>query len=44
MPYHVTWAHEADSDFVDHTSHVTQVEDPRGIAAAIEELQARAAA
>lgn len=43
MPYHVTWAHEADSDFVDDTSHVTQVDGPHGIAAAIEELQARAA-
>ncbi|RAO76321.1 HAD family hydrolase [Dyella jiangningensis] len=44
MPYHVTWAHEADSDFVDHTSHVAQVDGPSGIAAAIEELQTRAAA
>lgn len=44
MPYHVTWAHEADSDFVDHASHVAQIDGPHGIAAAIEELQARAAA
>ena len=44
MPYHVTWAHEADTDFVDHTSHVAQVDGPHGIAAAIEELQARAVA
>ena len=44
MPYHVTWAHEADSDFIDHTSHVAEVDGPHRIAAAIEELQARAAA
>jgi putative hydrolase of the HAD superfamily len=44
MPYHVTWAHETETDFVDHSSRVVQVEDPIGIAAAIEELQARAVA
>lgn len=44
MPYHVTWAHEADSDFIDHASHVAEVDAPHRIAAAIEELQARAAA
>jgi len=44
MPYHVTWAHEADSDFIDHASRVAQVDSPQRIAAAIEELQVRAAA
>ncbi len=44
MPYHVTWAHEADTDFIDHESRVVQVETPNGIAHAIEELQARAIA
>lgn len=44
MPYHVTWAHETDTDFVDHTSRVVHVDGPQSIAAAIEELQARAAA
>jgi putative hydrolase of the HAD superfamily len=44
MPYHVTWAHETDTDFVDSTSRVVQVEEPHGIARAVEELQARAAA
>jgi putative hydrolase of the HAD superfamily len=44
MPYHVTWAHETDTDFVDQDSHVMQVQDPGGIAGAVEELQARAAA
>lgn len=44
MPYHVTWAHEKDTDFVDSASRVVQVEEPRGIARAVEELQARAAA
>ena len=44
MPYHVTWAHETDTDFVDHSSRVVQVQDPYGIADAIQELQARAAA
>jgi len=43
MPYHVTWAHETDTDFVDHHSRVVQVENPGGIACAVEELQARAA-
>jgi putative hydrolase of the HAD superfamily len=44
MPYHVTWAHETDTDFVDHDSRVVQVETPGGIAQAVQELQARAAA
>ena len=44
MPYHVTWAHETETDFVDHSSRVVQVESPLGIAAAIEELHARAVA
>ncbi|QNK01152.1 HAD family hydrolase [Dyella telluris] len=44
MPYHVTWAHETDTDFVDRTSRVVQVEGPGNIAAAIEELQGRATA
>jgi len=44
MPYHVTWAHETETDFVDHGSRVVQVDDPAGIATAIEELQARAVA
>ena len=44
MPYHVTWAHETETDFVDHSSRVVQVENPLGIAAAIEELRARAVA
>ncbi|MHA6203401.1 HAD family hydrolase [Dyella soli] len=44
MPYHVTWAHETDTDFIDHDARVVQVESPQGIAHAVEELQARAAA
>jgi putative hydrolase of the HAD superfamily len=40
----VTWAHETDTDFVDHASRVVQVDAPGGIAQALEELQARAAA
>ncbi len=44
MPYHVTWAHETDTDFVDHESRVVQVEAPGSIAQALEELQSRAAA
>jgi putative hydrolase of the HAD superfamily len=44
MPYHVTWAHETDTDFIDQGSHVVQVEGPSGIAHALTELQARAAA
>jgi putative hydrolase of the HAD superfamily len=44
MPYHVTWAHETDTDFVDHASRVVQVDAPDRIAQALEELQARAAA
>ncbi|RDI97526.1 HAD family hydrolase [Dyella solisilvae] len=44
MPYHVTWAHETDTDFVDGGSHVVQVDDPADIAGAVEELRARAVA
>ncbi|WP_430390156.1 HAD family hydrolase [Dyella sp. 20L07] len=44
MPYHVTWAHETDTDFVDHRSRVVQVPNPNGIVDAVQELQARAAA
>ena len=44
MPYHVTWAHETDTDFIDSASRVVQVEEPRGIARAVEELQTRATA
>ena len=44
MPYHVTWAHEADTDFVDHESRVVQVEAPGSIVQALVELQSRAAA
>jgi putative hydrolase of the HAD superfamily len=44
MPYHVTWAHETDTDFVDHDSRVVQVEAPGDIAQAVEELYARAVA
>ncbi len=44
MPYHVTWAHETDTDFVDHESRVVQVEAPGSIAQALEELKSRAAA
>ncbi|WP_114241069.1 HAD family hydrolase [Dyella sp. C9] len=43
MPYHVTWAHETDTDFVDHSSRVVEVDGPGGIAGALAELQARAA-
>lgn len=44
MPYHVTWAHEADTDFTDQESRVVQVEAPAGIARALAELQSRAIA
>jgi putative hydrolase of the HAD superfamily len=43
MPYHVTWAHETDTDFIDHASRVIEVDGPGGIAGAVKELQARAA-
>ncbi len=44
MPYHVTWAHEADSDLAGLAARVAEVKNPHGIPAAIEALQARAAA
>ena len=44
MPYHVTWAHETDTNFVDQGLRVVQVEGPHAIADAIKELQGRAVA
>jgi len=44
MPYHVTWAHEADTDFAAASPRVAQVSDAGGIAAALAELGLRAAA
>ncbi|WP_345777600.1 HAD family hydrolase [Dyella sp. LX-1] len=44
MPYHVTWAHEADTDFAAASPRVAQVSDASGIAAALAELGSRAAA
>ncbi|WP_266168798.1 HAD family hydrolase [Dyella subtropica] len=44
MPYHVTWAHEADTDFAATSPRVVQVQGAGGIAAAIDELGLRAAA
>lgn len=44
MPYHVTWAHEADTDFAAASAHVAQVQDASGIPAALAELDLRTAA
>lgn len=44
MPYHVTWAHERDTDFVDAHSRVARVAAPQEIPAAIAALQAGATA
>ena len=43
MPYHVTWAHEQDTDFAEDSARVIQIQAPNGIAAAIAELSARTA-
>ncbi|MFC5743296.1 HAD family hydrolase [Dyella tabacisoli] len=43
MPYHVTWAHEADTDFAAESSRVVQVAAPDGIVGALSMLDARAA-
>lgn len=44
MPYHVTWAHEAETDFIDHAERMLRVDAPGGIGAALATLAARAAA
>ena len=45
MPYHVTWAHEAENTLEPgHAPRMTTVEGPAGIPAAVAELQARARA
>ncbi|WP_266160112.1 HAD family hydrolase [Dyella silvatica] len=44
MPYHVTWAHEVDTDFTAESPRVVQVAAADGIAAALSILDARAAA
>ncbi len=42
MPYHVTWAHEQDTDFPTDSSRVLRVEAPQGIPTAVAALSARA--
>ncbi|MFC4761662.1 HAD family hydrolase [Dyella koreensis] len=44
MPYHVTWAHEADTDFAASSPRVVQVQGADGIAEAVSELGLRTAA
>ncbi|MFT3807188.1 HAD family hydrolase [Arenimonas sp.] len=43
MPYHVTWAHEQDTDFAEDHARVRRVADASGVPAALRELQAVAA-
>lgn len=42
MPYHVTWAHEAETTFTDDARHMITVDGPEGIAAAVATLADRA--
>ena len=44
VPYHVTWAHELDTDFIDEQARVIRVESADAIATAIAELTERAQA
>jgi putative hydrolase of the HAD superfamily len=44
MPYHVTWAHEADTDFADSSPRVMRVDGAKAIVGALDELDRRAAA
>ncbi|TBR40677.1 MULTISPECIES: HAD family hydrolase [Dyella] len=44
IPYHLLWAHEADTDFAAGSPRVVEVKDASGIAAALEQLDRRAAA
>ena len=44
VPYHVTWAHELDTDFIDEQARVIRVESADAIAAAVAELAERAQA
>lgn len=41
VPYHVTWSHEADTDFSANSLHVVQVSNADGIAKALSELNLR---
>jgi putative hydrolase of the HAD superfamily len=43
MPYHVTWAHETETDFVHDDQHMLQIAGPDGIPAALAILATRAA-
>lgn len=43
MPYHVTWAHEQDTDFAEEHERVRRVADASGIPEALRALQAVAA-
>ncbi|NII09716.1 HAD family hydrolase [Oleiagrimonas sp. C23AA] len=42
MPYHVTWSHELDHGLGEDESHMLSVDGPDDIAAAVEQLMARA--
>jgi putative hydrolase of the HAD superfamily len=44
MPYHVTWAHEAETDFTDDAQRMLRIVGPDCIADAVATLAARAAA
>lgn len=44
MPYHVTWAHEVDTDFAASSPRVAQIEGAAEIPQALEQLALRAAA
>lgn len=44
MPYHVTWAHETDTDFADSSPRVKRVDGAKDIVDALGELDRRAAA
>jgi len=44
MPYHITWAHEADTDFADSSPRVVRIDGATGIPGALAELDRRAVA
>ena len=41
MPYHVTWAHEAETDFTDDAERMLRIDAPSAIPAALDALAAR---
>lgn len=40
MPYHVTWAHEAEHDLAEHTPQLLQVQDARELPGALARIEA----